>query len=85
MKYIDLIFTAYLVTIGIYITAISLSQDAELRRCIRRVARLQSKSKLFDSMVIAEIEKKIEKRVMQIIRTQSFEMEKEDRGATIPK
>jgi hypothetical protein len=28
-------------------------------------------------MVIAEIEKKIEKRVMQIIRTQSFEMEKE--------
>jgi hypothetical protein len=75
MKYIDLIFTAYLVTIGIYITAISLSQDAELRRSIRRVARLQSK--LFDSMVIAEIEKKIEKRVMQIIRTQSVEMEKE--------
>ena len=36
-------------------------------------------------MVIAEIEKKIEKRVMQIIRTQSVEMEKEDRGATIPK
>ena len=38
-----------------------------------------------DSMVIAEIEKKIEKRVMQIIRTQFVEMEKEDRGATIPK
>jgi hypothetical protein len=77
MKYIDLIFTAYLVTIGIYMSAISLSQDAELRRSTKRVARLQSKSKLFDSMVIAEIEKKIEKRVMQIIRTQSFEMEKE--------
>jgi hypothetical protein len=77
MKYIDLISTAYLVTIGIYMSAISLSQDAELRRSIKRVARLQSKSKLFDSMVIAEIEKKIEKRVMQIIRTQSFEMEKE--------
>ena len=85
MKYIDLIFTAYLVTIGIYMSAISLSQDAELRRSIKRVARLQSKSKLFDSMVIAEIEKKIEKRVMQIIRTQFVEMEKEDRGATIPK
>lgn len=84
MKYIDLISTIYyLVTIGIYVSAISLSQDAELRRSIKRVARLQSK--LFDSMVIAEIEKKIEKRVMQIIRTQSVEMEKEDRGATIPK
>ncbi len=85
MKYIDLISTAYLVTIGIYMSAISLSQDAELRRSIKRVARLQSKSKLFDSMVIAEIEKKIEKRVMQIIRTQSVEIEKEDRGTTIPK
>lgn len=80
MKYIDLIFTAYLVTIGIYMSTISLSQDAELRRSIKRVARLQSKP--FDSMVVAEIEKK---RVMQIIRTQSVEMEKEDRGATIPK
>jgi hypothetical protein len=75
MKYIDLIFTAYLVTIGIYMSAISLSQYAELCRSIRRVARLQSK--LFDSMVTAEIEKEIEKRVMQIIRTQSVEMEKE--------
>jgi hypothetical protein len=75
MKYIDLIFTAYLVTIGIYMSAISLSQYAELCRSVRRVARLQSK--LFDSMVTAEIEKEIEKRVMQIIRTQSVEMEKE--------
>lgn len=67
--------SAYLVTIGIYMSAISLSQDAELRRSIRRVARLQSK--LFDSMVTAEIEREIEKRVMQVIRTQSVEMEKE--------
>ncbi|HEX5977454.1 MAG TPA: hypothetical protein VFY68_09265 [Nitrososphaeraceae archaeon] len=67
--------SAYLVTIGIYMSAISLSQYAELYRSIRRVARLQSK--LFDSMVTAEIEKEIEKRVMQVIRTQSVEMEKE--------
>ncbi len=57
MKYIDLISTIYyLVTIGIYVSAISLSQDAELRRSIKLVARLQSKP--FDSMIIAEIEKK---------------------------
>jgi hypothetical protein len=41
----------------------------------------RSQSKLFDSMVTAEIEREIEKRVMQVIRTQSVEMEK----ATIPK
>ena len=37
----------------------------------------RSQSKLFDSMVTAEIEKEIERRVMQIIRTQSVEMETE--------
>jgi hypothetical protein len=67
--------SAYLVVIGIYMSTISLAQDAELRRSIRRVARTQSK--LFDSMVTAEIEKEIEKRVMQIIRTQSVKMENE--------
>ena len=65
--------SAYLVTIGIYMSAISLSQDAELRSSIN--ARLQSK--LFDSMVTAEIEKEIERRVMQVIRAQSIEMENE--------
>ena len=67
--------SAYLVIIGIYMSTISLSQDAELRRSIRHVAR--SQSKLFDSMVTAEIEKEIEKRVMEVIRTQSVEMENE--------
>jgi hypothetical protein len=67
--------SAYLVVIGIYMSTISLSQDAELRRSIRRTARTQSK--LFDSMVTAEIEREIEKRVMQVIRTQSTEMENE--------
>ena len=67
--------SAYLVVIGIYMSTISLSQDAELRRSIRHVAR--SQSKLFDSMVTAEIEKEIEKRVMEVIRTQSVQMEDE--------
>jgi hypothetical protein len=67
--------SAYLVIIGIYMSTISLSQDAELRQSIRCVAR--SQSKLFDSMVSAEIEKEIEKRVMEIIRTRSVEMEDE--------
>ena len=67
--------SAYLVIIGIYMSTISLSQDAELRQSIRGVAR--SQSKLFDSMVSAEIEKEIEKRVMEVIRTRSVEMEDE--------
>jgi hypothetical protein len=67
--------SAYLVVVGVYMSTVSLSQDAELRRSIRRVARIQSK--LFDSMVTAEIEKEIERRVMEVIKKQSVEMENE--------
>ena len=67
--------SSYLVVTGIYMSTISLSQDAELRRSVKQLAR--SQSKLFDSMVSVEIEKEIERRVMEIIQKQSFEMEKE--------
>jgi hypothetical protein len=67
--------SAYLVVVGIYMSTISLSQDTQLRRSIRRVAITQSK--LFDSMVTAEIEKEIERRVREVINIQSVEMEDE--------
>jgi hypothetical protein len=67
--------SAYLVVIGIYMSTISLSQNAQLRRSVKQVARTQSK--LFDSMVTIEIEKEIERRVMEVIERQSDEMEKE--------
>ncbi|HZA61512.1 MAG TPA: hypothetical protein VE573_01470, partial [Nitrososphaeraceae archaeon] len=67
--------SSYLVVTGIYMSTISLSQDAELRRSVKQLAR--SQSKLFDSMVSVEIEKEIERRVMEIIQKQSIEMEKE--------
>lgn len=67
--------SAYLVVVGVYMSTVSLSQNAELRRSIRHVARIQSE--LFDSMVTAEIEKEIERRVMEVIKKQSVEMENE--------
>ena len=67
--------SAYLVVVGIYMSTISLSQDTQLRRLIRRVAITQSK--LFDSMVTAEIEKEIERRVREVVNIQSVEMEDE--------
>jgi hypothetical protein len=67
--------SAYLVVVGIYMSTISLSQDTQLRRSIRRVAITQSK--LFDSMVTTEIEKEIERRVREVINIQSVEMEDE--------
>jgi ABC-type multidrug transport system fused ATPase/permease subunit len=70
--------SAYLIVIGIYMSTISLSQDAELRRSIKRIAR--SQSKLFDSMVTVEIEKEIESRVIEVFKKQSVQMEEEETG-----
>lgn len=64
--------SAYLVVSGLYTSTVSLSQNTEVRRSIRRLAR--SQSALFDSMVSAESEKEIEKRVMEIVRKESVEM-----------
>lgn len=64
---------AYLVVIGLYTSTVSMSQDSELRRYIRRLAR--SQTRLFDSMVSAESGKEIEKRVLELIKKQSIEME----------
>ena len=64
---------AYLVVVGLYTSTVSLSQDTELRRNIRHLAR--SQTRLFDSMVSAESEKEIESRVLELIKKQSIEME----------
>lgn len=64
--------SAYLVVSGLYTSTVSLSQNTEVRRSIRRLAI--SQSALFDSMVSAESEKEIEKRVMEIVSKESVEM-----------
>jgi hypothetical protein len=65
--------SAYLIVIGLYTSTVSMSQDTELRRYIRRLAT--SQTRLFDSMVSAESGKEIEKRVLELIKKQSLEME----------
>lgn len=65
----------YLIVTGIYMSTVSLSHDTELRRSIRHVAATQSK--LFDSMVSAEIEIEVERRVMEVFKRQSVQMERD--------
>lgn len=65
--------SVYLVVIGLYTSTVSMSQDTELGKYIRRLAR--SQTRLFNSMVSAESGKEIEKRVLELIKKQSLEME----------
>ena len=58
--------SAYLVLLGIYSSAISMSKDANLRREIRRLAIRESK--LLDSIGLAQIEDEVRKRVLHVTR-----------------
>jgi hypothetical protein len=70
--------SSYLVLLGIFSSAISISQDASLRREIRRLAIRESK--LLDSIGRAQIEEQVRKRVLHMTSVGKSEME----GAGIP-
>jgi hypothetical protein len=61
------------VLLGIYSSAISISQDAKLRREIRRLAIRESK--LLDSIGLAQIEEEIKKRVIHVAKINKSNME----------
>lgn len=65
--------SAYLVLLGIYSSAISMSKDANLRREIRRLAIKESK--LLDSIGSAQIEDEVRKRVLHISRLNKRDLE----------
>jgi DNA-binding protein Fis len=65
--------SSYLILIGIYSSAISVSEDSKLRQTIRSLTTKESK--LLDSIGIAQMEQEIEKRVL------SFTKQNQDRMA----
>jgi hypothetical protein len=60
---------SYLVLVGIYSSAISISQDANLRREIRHLAIRESK--LLDNIGTAQLEQEIVKRVVTVAKKHS--------------
>ena len=70
--------SSYLVLLGIFSSAISISEDANLRREIRRFAIRESK--LLDSIGRAQIEEQVRNRVLHMTRATKSDVE----GAGIP-
>jgi hypothetical protein len=64
--------SSYLVLAGIYSSALSISQDANLRRQIRRLAVRESK--LLDSIGSAQMEEEISRRVLHVVRKNKTDM-----------
>jgi hypothetical protein len=65
--------SAYMIVLGIYSSTISISNDSELRKSIRRFVRSQSHP--LELIASAEAEKEIESRVIYILRKKSAELE----------
>jgi hypothetical protein len=73
--------SSFLVLVGIYSSAISISQDANLRREIRRLAIKESK--LMDSIGSAQIEQEIRRRVLHIARINKSDLTEEHIPSTL--
>jgi hypothetical protein len=65
--------SAYLVVLGVYTSAISVSTDLELRNSMRRFARTEGK--LIHSIASMENEKELENKVKEIIRSKLLQTE----------
>jgi hypothetical protein len=59
---------SYLVLAGIYSSAISVAEDSKLRQSIRSFAI--EESRLLDSIGTAQMEQEIQRKVLQVVRTQ---------------
>jgi hypothetical protein len=66
--------SSYLVLVGIYSSAISLSEDSKLRQSIRNFA---IESKLLDSIGMAHMEQEIQKRVLAFTKRNQDRMAEE--------
>lgn len=60
---------------SIYSTAISVAQDSELRKFVRRLAVRESK--LLDSIGSAQVEQEVIKKVMPLLHSQAHNIEEE--------
>lgn len=67
--------SAYLVLVGIYSSAISVSEDSKLRQSIRDVALRETR--LLDSIGMAQMEQQIQKRVIEIAKRNQDNMTEE--------
>ena len=74
--------SSYLILMGIYSSAISMSEDAKLRQAIRKSA--VDESKLLVGIGSAQIEQKVEKRVIEMAKGHSAEYDRADWSPTFP-
>jgi hypothetical protein len=67
--------SSYLILMGIYSSAVSISEDSRLRRAIRKFATTESK--VLDSIGLAQMEQEVQKKVLRLAKEQEEKMVEE--------
>jgi hypothetical protein len=67
--------SSYMMLVGVYSSALSVSQDAALRRSIQR--SVENQSKLLHGIGTAQMEQEIQKTVLKIANKQADKMKEE--------
>jgi MFS family permease len=67
--------SSYLILMGIYSSAVSISEDSRLRRAIRKFA--MTESKVLDSIGLAQMEQEVQKKVLSLAKEQEEKMVEE--------
>jgi hypothetical protein len=64
---------SYLILVGVYSSAISISQDIKLRQSLRK--SVQQQSTLLDKIGASEMEQEIQKKVIKVMMDLSYQTE----------
>jgi hypothetical protein len=67
--------SSYLILMGIYSSAVSISEDSRLRRAIRKFA--MTELKVLDSIGLAQMEQEVQKKVLSLAKEQEEKMVEE--------
>jgi hypothetical protein len=68
-----MILASYLISIGVYSSAVSIAQDAKLRQSLRKFVEQQSN--LLDNIGTSQMEQEVQKKVVKVMKDLSYQTE----------
>ena len=68
-----MVLASYLISIGVYSSAVSISQDTKLRQSLRK--SVEQQSNLLDNIGSSQMEQEVQKKVVKVMKELSYQTE----------
>ena len=68
-----MVLASYLISIGVYSSAVSISQDTKLRQSLRK--SVEQQSNLLDNIGSSQMEQEVQKKVVKVMKEISYQTE----------